>query len=125
MKSVNSLLRYLLVGGVNTALGFGVIFALMYVGWGAELANLLGYICGLICSYLLNKTFTFKSKNPHKRDFLRFLLAMGIAYGVNLLILLVCYRLLHINAYLSQIIAGVAYTLSGYCLSKFWAFKSL
>lgn len=53
----------------------------------------------------------------------RFGVAMGIAYGVNLLTLIISHRMLGINEYIAQIIAAVSYTITGYIVSKFWAFK--
>ena len=108
--------KYLLVGVVNTLIGFGFIFLFVFLGLGAELANLLGYCIGITCSYFLNKYFTFKARA--KNDFLKFILSMLLAYGVNLLVLIVCFRFLSWDIYLSQCLAGVSYTLVGFLLSK-------
>lgn len=118
-----SFIKYLMVGMINTLVGFGIIFILMYRGLLPEIANFIGYLCGFILSFILNKYFTFKSKNYVKSEFIRFALSMGIAYLINLLILVISYRYFGINEYISQIIAGIFYTLSGYLLSKFYAFK--
>lgn len=120
-----SFIKYLMVGMINTLVGFGIIFLLMYGGLLPEIANFIGYLCGFILSFILNKYFTFKSKNYVKSEFIRFALSMGIAYLINLLILVISYRYFGINEYISQIIAGIFYTLSGYILSKFYAFKKL
>ena len=108
--------KYLLVGVVNTLIGFGFIFLFVFLGLEAELANLLGYCIGITCSYFLNKYFTFKARA--KNDFLKFILSMVLAYGVNLLVLIVCFRFLSWDIYLSQCLAGVSYTLVGFLLSK-------
>lgn len=118
-----SFIKYLMVGMINTLVGFGIIFILMYSGLLPEIANFIGYLCGFILSFILNKYFTFKSKNYVKSEFIRFALSMGIAYLINLLILVISYRSLGINEYISQIIAGIFYTLVGYLLSKFYTFK--
>lgn len=125
MKYSNSFILYLLVGGINTIIGFGIIFLLMFLGVNAELSNLSGYACGFICSYFLNKSITFKSKNSHKKDFIRFLIVTGIIYLINIAILFLLYKIFYINPYISQIIAGIFYTISGYCFNKLWTFKSL
>lgn len=119
----NSAVKYALVGGVNTLVCWVVIFALMWGGVIPEIANAFGYGVGIIVSYLLNKHFTFQSKHSHKRDFIRFCVAMGAAYAINLIVLIALYRGLGVNEYLSQIIAAVCYTISGYIISKLWAFK--
>jgi putative flippase GtrA len=122
-KFNNTLLKYGLIGVVNTIVGYGITFYLFYLGVLAELANLFGYIVGFFLSYFLNKKYNFKSINSHKKDLPKFLLSMGVAYVLNLIILMVCYRFFEMNVYLSQIIAGIVYTGCGYILSKRWVFR--
>ncbi|MGI0405703.1 GtrA family protein [Helicobacter himalayensis] len=119
----HSALRYGLVGVANTIVGLGVTFFLTFIGVLPELASTFGIIVGVINSYFLNKHFTFKSQNSHKSDFVRFCVAMGISYAVNMLILTLSFRVFEIDKYISIIIANVAYTITGYFISRFWAFK--
>lgn len=119
--------KYLLVGVVNTIFGFSIIFGLMWLEIPTitpKVANFVGYFCGFILSYFLNKHFTFESKNSHKRDFTRFAIVMLCAYLINLATLEIALSWLQINKYLAQIIAGIAYTISGYIFNRFFAFKS-
>lgn len=118
-----SAVRYGLVGVANTIVGLGFSFFLVFIGVLPELANTLGIIAGMINSYFLNKRFTFKSQNSHKSDFVRFCIAMGISYAVNMLIFTLSFRIFGINEYISILIASVAYTITGYLISRFWAFK--
>lgn len=120
---LNSAIIYGLVGVVNTFVCWVVMFSLMYFGAIPEIANVFGYIVGFLNSYLLNKKFTFKSNNSHKQDFIRFGVAMGIAYVANFLALLLLYRGMGVNEYISQILATIVYTIVGYLISRFWAFK--
>lgn len=119
----NHLLKYGLVGVFNTLFGYSIIFSLMYLGLIPELSNLIGYFFGIIVSYYLNKYFTFQKKQKSKKEFIQFVLSMGIAFIVNFIVLFISYRIFNINPYLSQIIAGVFYTLTGFILSKYWVFK--
>ena len=41
-------LRYCIVGGINTLVGFGFVFMLMAFGLIAEIANFLGYCIGIV-----------------------------------------------------------------------------
>lgn len=120
----NSAILYAIVGVANTIVGFGVMVILTYFGLAPELANAIGTIAGVLNSYILNKKFTFKSQNTHTRDFTRFIVAMGIAYGANLLVLMLMYRIFGIDKYICLIVANVIYTIVGYLVSKFWAFKA-
>lgn len=115
----------MLVGAINTIFGFSIIFGLMWLEIPAitpQVANFVGYFCGFILSYFLNKHFTFESKNSHRRDFTRFAIVMLCAYLINLATLEIALWL-GINKYFAQIIAGIAYTISGYVFSKSFAFK--
>lgn len=118
-----TLLRYGLIGVGNTFVGFGLIFFLMYLGMVAEISNAIGYVVGIFLSYFLNRNLNFKSGNRHAEDLPRFLVSMAVAYVCNLLVLVLFHRYLKFNAYFSQIVAGVVYTLVGYILSKCWVFK--
>lgn len=125
MKNIlqNSAILYIIVGVANTIVGLGTTLLLTYLGVIPEIANTLGTIVGILNSYILNKTFTFKSKNSHKQDFIRFIIAMGISYGASMIVLVCMHRLLHINEYISLLCASVVYTIVGYIISKFWVFK--
>ncbi len=120
----NTFIKYATIGLFNTFIGYGIIFILFYFGIFPELSNFIGYFIGFFVSYFLNKKYNFKSKNEHKKDFPKFILSMIIAYLLNLLILIICYRFLGMNVYLSQILAGFVYMIVGYFLSKIWVFES-
>ncbi|CAM2823892.1 GtrA family protein [Helicobacter burdigaliensis] len=121
-------LKYCLVGVINTFVGFGVVLLLTYCGLFAEGANFLGYCVGIVCSFFLNQKFTFRIEGKACRQiinakFVRFLIFMGISYIINLLVLFVSYRLVGLNVYLSQVLAAISYTLSGFVFSKIYVFK--
>ena len=119
----HSFVLYILVGVANTCVGLGCALVLTYFGLVVEASQTIGTIFGVLNSYVLNKKFTFKSQNSHKQDFVRFLIALGIAYGASMLALSFTHRILGIDKYLALLIAQVAYTLVGYVVSRFWAFK--
>lgn len=82
-----SILKFLLVGVLNTLVGSGVMFLLYNLAgcpyWPSVCAN---YICGGILSYFLNKYFTFQRKERSWGEVGRFILTVAvcmlIAYGV-------------------------------------------
>ncbi|RDU67466.1 GtrA family protein [Helicobacter didelphidarum] len=118
----NSAFLYALVGIANTIVGYSITFGLTFLGVIPEVANTIGTIFGVLNSYILNKKFTFKSQNSHKKDFVRFGIAMGIAYIFSTIIIFITYRILNMNEYIALILGGVTYTIVGYFVSKFWAF---
>jgi putative flippase GtrA len=65
--------RYLLVGLLNTGLGYAIIFGCMYgLGLSPVLSNALGYGLGMSISYFLNRSFTFRAKHTDKTTVAKF-----------------------------------------------------
>lgn len=113
--------KYLLVGTLNTIVGFSIIFGLMFLGVSPEISNISGYAVGIIFSYFMNKIFTFKSNAKSKIEFIKFAISMLIAYVLNFITLKICLNF-GINPYICQILSNIIYTISGFLLSKFWVF---
>lgn len=120
---MSNLIKYALIGIVNTGIGYGLTFYMFYIGILPELSNFVGYFVGFFVSYFLNKRYNFKSENSHKKDLPKFLISMGLAYIINLIVLSILFRVLEINVYFSQVLAGISYILVGYLMSKYWVFK--
>lgn len=83
----DKLLRFAVVGVINTIVGTGLMFLLYNLAgcsyWVSSAAN---YIVGSIFSYVLNSKFTFKYKNDSMDSIGRFVINIAacwlIAYGV-------------------------------------------
>ena len=89
-----TLFRFLLVGVVNTLVGYGVMFGLYNLAglhlWGDPgywISSAANYLVGSVVSFFLNKHFTFRSREKGPGVVLRFaanitvcwLLAYGLA----------------------------------------------
>ena len=120
-QTFKQFLTYNLVGIVNTLFGFSIIFILMFFGVGATLSNAIGYAFGSLLSYMLNKKYTFKSKEKSKTMALKFFSVLGLAYVFNFITLQ--WLLPLTNPYLAQVGAALVYTLSSFVLAKFFVFK--
>lgn len=117
--------RFLLVGVVNTLFGLLVIYALKwFLGMGDAVANLLGYLCGLSLSFLLNSRWTFRYSGPRLPALVKFLLVIGLAYGLNLATVLGAIHVLHVDTYLAHLLGIPPYTIFSYVCSRFLVFKS-
>lgn len=122
---MNQFIRFILVGIVNSGLGYGIIFACMYLaGLSPELSNVIGYMIGLVFSYLLHRNFTFRSTQIRRTEFVCFAVVFLIAYCANLVTLIVLVRTMGVHAGLSQVIAGVVYIGTSYPLNKYYVFQS-
>ena len=82
-----SFFRFLIVGCVNTLVGYGVMFGLYNLAglhslgdpgyWISSAAN---YVVGSVVSYFLNKRFTFRNTEKGARVVGRFILNITVCY---------------------------------------------
>lgn len=119
----NSFSLYLFIGLINTVIGYIIIFSLMIIKFSPEISNFIGYMVCIFLSFYLNEKYNFKSNVKYSKGLAKFLIAMGIAYLFNLASVEISIKILSINSYVSQILGGVVYTITGYLLSKFFVFK--
>ncbi len=116
-------LRYLLVGCFNTAFGFAIIvFCYSVIGLPLVISNFIGYALGLVSSYLLNRSFTFRGQIALHRGIFRFALVVAAGYWVNLLVLLSLFHILHAGPYISQAFGMASYLVSVFIASKLFVF---
>jgi len=67
-------LRFALVGGANTAIDFGILFGLVFLGVDKLVANFFSTGLAFIFSFYVNRSFTFKSTGGNtKKQFGLFL----------------------------------------------------
>ena len=116
-------LRYSWVSIVNTIFGLSVIWCLMYVDVGPFTANAAGYATGLLLSYFLNSTWTFRDHNAG-RPIGRYLLTFAIAYTMNLLVLNYGLQVMNQPAYAIQLVAMTTYSVTFFILCRYIVFPS-
>lgn len=120
----SSVIRYLCVGVVNTVVGLGVIYLGIYgCHWGDVPANLLGYGVGIALSFVLNRTWTFASREAPVRQMFRFLAVMGVAYLLNLGLVLALIRAFGVGRSVAHAAGVIPYTVAGYAGSRWFAFR--
>ena len=124
MGQVPTVVRFVLVGMVNTLVGLALIYAAKwFMGAGDVAANAFGYSVGMLVSFTLNRTWTFAHRGPAGRAFLTFLAVQGVAYGMNLVCVmgLIAYG---IDSYVAQAFGVPPYTIVSYLGSRYLAFAS-
>lgn len=116
--------RYLMVGVVNTGIGYAIIFLCMYgIGLSPEISNAAGYGLGMVISYVLNRTFTFGSPPSTRGTKVRFAVVNGLSYLANLGMLILLVRTWGIHEGLSQVLAGGVYVATSFLLNKHYVFR--
>lgn len=82
-REIGELIRFIIVGFINTLVGSGVMFlAFNLFRLDYWVSSALNYVIGSICSYLLNKYFTFKSNRRSAKEIFSFIVNILICYIV-------------------------------------------
>lgn len=92
-KLFGQMVRFGLVGVLNTLLDMGIyalLTRLIFFFENPEVANGISYACGVACSLVLNKTFTFKAKGKIT------IKQVAVFIAVNLCALLVSSGMIHL-----------------------------
>lgn len=116
------LTRYILVGLVNTAIGFGAISACMALGMGDVSANVIGYALGLISSFFLNGKWTFSQAKLTSKEAFRFACIFAVSYLCNLAVVLILVEKILCERHLAQFLGMCTYTGLSYLGMKFLVF---
>ncbi|WP_395327363.1 GtrA family protein [Novosphingobium sp. BL-8H] len=83
-----TLIRFVLVGAANTAIGYALILCWLYAGLGDYAANVAGFAMGLPISWALHRKLTFRARHrPDGGELVRYVLAFLTAYGANLAVI--------------------------------------
>ena len=83
-KTFLQLVKYLLVGVMNTIITLAVIFVCkIYLGINPYVSNALGYLAGLINSFMWNRKWVFRSNGKMSREALHFLCGFMVCYSVQ------------------------------------------
>ena len=112
MKSAVQFAKYVTVGLLNTAVTLVVIFLCKSIlGINPYLSNAIGYICGLLNSFIWNKRWVFgQQKGKWHYQAIKFALGFALCYGLQLLVV----WSLHFTSLATVEIQILSFTLSGY-----------
>lgn len=120
---IAQLIKYGLVGVVNTIITAVVIYVLLkLLNQSPYLSNIVGYAAGLISSFLLNSRWTFSTAYSWCR-FGIFILIFAVCYLLQLGVLYLLLTYTSIDEYIQQLIAMVFYTLINFVLNKLITFR--
>lgn len=123
METVKQAFKYGVVGISNTVITALVIWVMMKLfGFSDVVSNVVGYIAGVLNSFILNKQWTFKSSAGWAGSALRFGLVFAICYLLQLGVLLYLNKTLTIDPYYNQLIAMAFYTVINFVMNKFFTF---
>ena len=131
--------RFIIVGCINTLVGYGVMFGLYNLAglhtwgdWGYWISSAANYVVGSIVSYVLNKHFTFRNREKGAGVVVRFILNITVCY-------LLAYGLARpavnwalggmglgeqLQGNLTMLFGSGLFVILNYCGQRFFAFKT-
>jgi putative flippase GtrA len=120
---VATLIRFLIAGGFNTAIGYGVILIGLWLGLGDFAANALGYAIGIPVAHQVHRRWTFAVKRRFSwNEAWRFIVAIAISYSANLGVIWAGQAAGYVANPLVQLAAILTYAAVFYVLSRFVVF---
>ena len=116
-------IRFLFVGGINTAVGYGTFALCIFLGLHYVFAQLISTIIGVTNSYFWNKYFTFRKKDKSVSEVVRFITVYAVSYAANLGLLFLLIDRLKMSEYLAGILGLIVTTLISYIGHNKFSFK--
>ncbi|MGC1305378.1 MAG: GtrA family protein [Caulobacteraceae bacterium] len=119
--------RFGLAGAFNTLVSLSIITALdLGLHAPPSLANAAGYAVGMLCGFVLNRRFVFRSQARARSSGPKYALTAISGFVLNQLVLLGALHLLGAGAlqHLTAQVAGMGvYTVSVFLICRFWVFR--
>lgn len=106
MLSVGGLrfLRFIAVGVVNTAAGYGFYAAYLFLGIPYLIAGTMSFICGICFNYVVTRRFVF-DKVTQKHTFVYYLITYGFLYFYSLAMLWFLVDVIELSAYMAGLVS--------------------
>lgn len=113
-------IRFLLIGGVNTAFSYCLYALFLFLGMNYAFSNLLALLVSILFSFRMQGKFVFG--NTKKRLLGRFILVWIVIYFANIFLIreLIQWGL---NAYISGALAIIPIAVLSYFFQKFFVFR--
>ncbi|NFE93975.1 GtrA family protein [Clostridium botulinum] len=112
---------FVTIGIINTFIG--VVFSYIFSSFLNEnLAFIVGYICGLLVSYLLNSFFTFR-ENLSLNKFIKFSISYIPNFIIQNIVVLIVFNMMGLHKLIAYVLAAIIGVPVTFVLMKFFAFK--
>lgn len=117
-------LKFLIVGIINTGITYIVYVLLRFLDLVPELCNVIGYIVGVVNSFIWNKKWVFQARSGNTiNEFMSFIAVFVVCYAIQLYVFRTMLYVFFINEYLAQLIGMIVYTILNFSLNRIFSFK--
>jgi putative flippase GtrA len=114
--------RFLIVGGIATALQYAILFALTAAGIQPLVASSIGFVASAVANYTLNRRFTFRSDVKYVTGLERFSIIAGVGLALNAMVMAAGISL-GIHYVPSQVVATAVVLLWNFQVNRLWTFS--
>jgi putative flippase GtrA len=121
---MKKLLKFGLVGVVNTLISIACYILFVKLGMHYILANIISYMIGVVNSYYWNKKWVFQYKQNHLSVFAKFIIVNLVVLCINTSSLFLFVHKFGLNQYLAQFMSTVLGMGINFILNKKWTFES-
>jgi putative flippase GtrA len=117
--------RFLIVGGIATALQYAILFALTgSAGLPPLLASSIGFVASAAANYTLNRRFTFRSDVNYVAGLERFSIIAGGGLALNAIVMAGGTAVAGMDYVASQLVATAVVLLWNFHLNRLWTFST-
>lgn len=117
-------LKYAVVGVASNVAVYIVYLLLAATIFEPKIAMTISYALGVFLSYLFNRRWTFKYRGARGYSLMRYVMAYGFGYMINLSALLIFVDYLHLAHEIVQGCMVFAVAIVLFLLQKYWVFRA-
>ncbi len=121
---VKLVLRFLVSGGIATAIHWATLWGLINLQVEAVLASSIGAFVGAIANYFLLYFFNFKTKRRHKKALLAYIPVVLVSWLLNLVLFYCLYSWLLPDPLMAQVVTTGVVMVVNFLLYKKLVFRS-
>jgi len=124
VRLIRQLLSFGVVGVLNALIYYALYAALVSLKVHPQIANAVAFVLSLLNSFILNRQWTFRRKNPYLPIIaVRFLAVYLANYLVGAALLWSYIDLFHINKYFAPLLCLPLTVPISFLINKKWVFK--
>ena len=117
--------RFMVVGGIATALQYAILLALT-AGAGVQplIASSIGFAASAAANYTLNRRFTFHSEVNYVAGLERFAITAGVGLALNALVMAMGTGPAKMNYVVTQVLATAVVLFWNFHVNRLWTFAN-
>ncbi len=117
-------LTFALMGLVGTVAHFGILLAMVYLGFDPVFSSVAGSIAGMVVNFTLNHHFTFKRSADVKQSAPRYFIVSMTVIVLNGVFMSLLVHGLGVHFVISQVLTSGTLLVFGFACNALWSFRS-